>query len=70
MPKIFEQLIRRLPTKKVLNFKDVFEIFLALIHDKYDFVEFSSLIEDNTIELSPKIRVNQVRSKQKTGQEL
>ena len=63
MPKIFEQLIRRFPAKKVLNFKYVFDFFIAIIHEKYDFVEFSSLIEDNTIELSPKIRVNQVRSK-------
>ena len=34
MPKIFEQLIKKLPMKKVSKLKEFFKICLALIHDK------------------------------------
>ena len=34
MPKLFEQLIRKPPMKKVSKLKEIFKICLALIHDK------------------------------------
>ena len=70
MPKIFEQLIRRLPTKRVSKLKDFFKSCLALIHDKDVVTEFTSLIEYNTTDMHPERRVNQVRSKRKIGREL
>ena len=70
MPKIFEQLIRRPPTKKVSKLKEFLKSCLELIHEKYVIVELTTLIEDNTRYLRPKRRVNQVGSKCKTGQDL
>ena len=46
MPEWFEQLIKRLPTKKFSNLKEFFKIYLALIHDKYVVVELKKLIEE------------------------
>ena len=48
MPEIFEQLIRRPPTKKVSKLKEFFKSCLALIHDKYDVIELEKLIEKTT----------------------
>ena len=36
MPEIFEQLIRRPPTKNVSKLKKFFKSYLALVHDKDD----------------------------------
>ena len=60
MPEIFEQLIRRIPTKKVSKIKEFFKICLALIHDKDVVMELVALIEDNTPDMRSERRVNQV----------
>ena len=69
-PEWFEQLIRRLHTKKVSKLKEFFKSYLALIHNKYDVMELIALIEYNTTDFCPERRVNQVKIKWKTGQEL
>ena len=70
MPKIFEQLIRRPPTKTVSKLKEFFKSCLALIHEKYVVTELTALIEYNTAYLRPERRVNQIGSKWKTCREL
>ena len=67
MPKIFEQLIKRPPTKKLSKLKDVFKSCLALIHDKDVVGVLTTLIEDNTIDMHLEIRFNQVGRKWKRG---
>ena len=68
MPKIFEQLIRRLPTKKVSKLKEFLKICLELIHDKYVVEKLTTLIENTSEDLRPEKRVNKIGSKWKTGQ--
>ena len=70
MLEIFEQLIKRPPTKKVSKLKDFFKSCLALIYDKDVVIELTALIEDNTEHLRPEKRVNQIRSKRKIDREL
>ena len=70
IPKIFEQIIKRPPTKKVSKLNEFFKICLALIHEKYVIAELTTLIEDNIADLRPERIFNQVKRKRKTGPEL
>ena len=70
MPEIFEQLIRRPPTKKVSKLKEFFKIFLPLIYDKDVVSESTTLIEDTIDDLRPEKRFNHIGRKVKIGREL
>ena len=70
MPERFEQLIRKPPMKKVSKLKEFFKSFLALIHDKDVGAKLKTLIEETIEDLRPGKRVNHIKIKLKTFQEL
>ena len=70
MPEIFEQLIRKLHTKKVSKLKEIFKSCLALIHDKDAVTDLKTLIEETIKDLQLEKKVNHIGKKVKTGQEL
>ena len=67
MPERYEQLIKRLPTKKVSKLKEFFNFFLSLIHDKDVVTGLTTLIEENTEDMLHERTVNQVGRKPKIG---
>ena len=70
MLKIFEQLLRKKPMKKVSNLKELFKNCLALIHDRDVVEELTTLIEETPEELRPEKWVNHVEKRLKTNREL
>ena len=53
MPERFEQLIKKSPMKKVSKLKEFFKSCLALINDKDDVTELTTLIEETPYDLQP-----------------
>ena len=45
MHEIFDEILRKQPTRKVSKLKEIFKISLALIHGKDGVAELTSLIE-------------------------
>ena len=70
IPERFQELFQKQILKIFSKLKSFLSSFLALIQDKYVVSKLQALIGETPVESQPKIWVNQVKNKFKSGREL